>query len=164
MSLSITDIMAEGREVFAEEQESDFWSPQVSGEWLIGEVMSIEERSTPGRKPGDPSRPYRLYVVYGQRGHGGSRGMPKPADVFGPNAELIPFTDGRLGVKRCLSQPVTGADRRGAAVGDVVMLYCKGRSGKTYVYGRGYLAEPDQSNVPESAREELAKVSPYMRG
>ena len=161
-ALSFGDAIQQGIEVSAEAPPSNVWSPSVAGEWCIGEIASIQHRESQGRKPGDPPRQFRMLQIWGKRGAGGPRHIPRtPEGIWGEGAELIPMADGRSGVQRCLSQPVDGTDRRGAQEGDFVLLRCLGREGNAYRYG-GYLARLSDeegrhvTHVPNHVHEEIA--------
>ena len=153
--LGFTDAIAQAVDVSAEAPPSNYWSPVSAGEWLVGEICAVQDRVSRGRDGEDP-REFRVFQVWGRRGDGGQRNIPRTEDgIFGASAELIPFSDGRAGVQRCLGMKVEGTDRRGAEVGDLILLRCLGKQGNSYRYG-GYLGRLSKSHVPEAVFTKIA--------
>lgn len=156
--LAFADALLTGLDESSSAPPSDLWSPTNAGEWLLGEIADISERTMRGRD-GDGDRSFLLYQVYGKVGDK-VRDMPKTEKaIFDKKAALIPVADGRVGLRRCFAMKVDGSEpeRRGAEVGDCVILRCLGKQGNAYQYG-GYIWEPQVSRVPDSVLRELQQA------
>ena len=149
------------------------WKPDKRGEWLFGEVAAIGSHTFAAR--GDqPARRVRKFILFGKTGEVSARKDPETGKrvVLVPsgfddaiNAESYPveLLEDRAGVKACLAQPVTGANRRGVRVGDVILLRCLGKEGNTFTYGIA-AAKPDKSRIPADALAEAQRECADDRG
>lgn len=145
-------------EASSEAPPSDFWSPTEKGAWLMGEIASTTEITLRARSDDEKPRQVTLYRVYGKTG-ADRKSIPRQLDdLFDTDARLVPFTDSRVGMARVMGLPVEGADRRGAAVGDLVLIRLIGKQGNSFIYGAKLAALAGDSHVPAKVLAE-AKAS-----